>query len=387
MTLVAVVGGGQLGRMLALAGYPLGLRFRFLDPDRDAPAGQIAEQVVGPYDDPAALARLVEGAAVTTYEFENVPHGATRWLEERARMHAGGFDGVFPSSRSLAIAQDRIAEKTFFRECGIPVAPFAAIGEGDELDRAAAEVGFPAVLKTRRLGYDGKGQCAVRERSGLAAAWERLGRVPCSLEQFVPFEREVSVLACRGRDGHIVTYSLVENVHVDGILRTSRVPAGGGAALADHAAAHVRRVLEALDHVGMLCIEFFVRDGALLANEMAPRVHNSGHWTIEGAVTSQFENHLRAVLGLPLSDPSARGAAAMVNLIGATPALDAMLAVRGASVHLYGKSPRAGRKVGHVTVVGATADALEARLSELRRMAGEDEALDLAPSGRRPERQ
>lgn len=369
MTLVAVVGGGQLGRMLALAGYPLGLRFRFLDPDRDAPARQVAELVVGNYDDPAALAALVDGAAVATYEFENVPPGAARWLEERATSHAGGFVGVFPSSRSLTIAQDRIAEKTFLKACGLDLAPFVAIGADTDLDRAAELVGFPAVLKTRRLGYDGKGQCVVRDRAGLGPAWDRLGRVPSSLEGFVPFQREVSVLACRGRDGAVVTYPLVENTHVDGILRTSRVPANCDAALAARAAAHARSVLEALDHVGMLCIEFFVLDGRLLANEMAPRVHNSGHWTIAGAVTSQFENHVRAVLGVPLGDPDARGAAAMVNLIGAAPPLEAMLAVRGASVHLYGKAPRAGRKVGHVTMVGADAAAIDGSLEALRRLA------------------
>ena len=387
MTLVAVVGGGQLGQMLALAGIPLGLRFRFLDPDRGCPAGRVGELVVGAYDDPEALRALTRGAAVVTFEFENVPAAAAAWLAER---QGEGAPPLRPPARSLEVGQDRVVEKSFFRSVGIPTAPFAAVDCADDAVGAVALVGLPAVLKTRRMGYDGKGQRVLMPDGGspaeqVVSAWRTLGGVPCVLEAFVNFRREVSSIGVRGLDGAVAVYPLVRNVHCGGILRTSRAPAddpdAGQPSLASTmqagvaAAAHTRRLLEALDHVGTLCIEFFdvgpSAQGGLLANEFAPRVHNSGHWTIEGAATSQFENHLRAILGWPLGDTAVRGQAAMVNLIGDLPPREELLAVPGAALHLYGKDSRPGRKLGHVTVVAASAEELQVRLAVLEALATE----------------
>ncbi len=353
---IGILGGGQLGRMLALAGYPLGLRFRVLDHHADAPAGQVAPLIVGEFSDPAALRRLAEGCAAVTYEFENVPVLSARMLQEST--------SVYPPPAALEVAQDRLAEKRFFQQLGIPVGRFAEIGSAADLPRAARETGLPAVLKTRRMGYDGKGQMRVHDAESLAAALEALQPAPTLLEQFVRFDREVSVLALRSRDGEIACYPLVENVHVDGILHISRAPAPHlKPALQARAADYARRALDALHYVGLLAIEFFQVGEDLLANEMAPRVHNSGHWTIEGAETSQFENHLRAVLGLPLGSCAARGHSAMVNLIGAAPPLET-LAASGACVHLYGKSARAGRKLGHCTLVAPSAADREQRLAD-----------------------
>lgn len=368
MTLVAVVGGGQLGQMLALAGIPLGLRCRFLDPDPGCPAARVGELVVGAYDDPQALAKLVEGAEVVTFEFENVPSAATEWLE----AHAG--IPVRPGSKALATGQERLLEKRLLQACGMPTAPFEPIDDLAGAVRAAEAIGLPAILKTRRHGYDGKGQIAITEVgmdavTAVCEAWTALGGRPCVLERMVSFRREVSVIAARAIDGATVVYPPIENVHGGGILRRSRVPVEGAphalGPLAEAVAAHARGLLEALDYVGVLCIEFFEADGVLLANEFAPRVHNSGHWTIEGAETSQFENHLRAILGWPLGSTAARGPAAMVNLIGAAPPIARLLEIPGANIHLYGKAPRQGRKLGHVTVVAASEAELAARLARV----------------------
>jgi 5-(carboxyamino)imidazole ribonucleotide synthase len=318
--IVGVIGGGQLGRMLALAGIPLGLSFRFLDPSPDAPAAEVGELLVGDYDDPELLDRLADGAAAVTYEFENVPVAAAR----RA--------GAIPAPAALEASQDRLVEKQLFRRLGIPTPKL-----DDEVDE------FPAILKTRRLGYDGKGQRQVETWEGPDA-----GHV---LEERVPFDRELSLLAVRGAEGDTRFYPLVENVHEHGILRTSRVPAIH-APQAD-AEAYATRLLDELGYVGVLALELFDVGGSLLANEFAPRVHNTGHWTIEGARTSQFENHLRAVLGLPLGSTESRPAA-MFNLIGSAPPPADVLAVPGAHLHLYGKEPRPGRKLGHITLVEPT---------------------------------
>jgi 5-(carboxyamino)imidazole ribonucleotide synthase len=328
--IVGVIGGGQLGRMLGLAGIPLGLSFRFLDPAPDAPAREVGELVVGAYDDPDALARLAAGAEVVTYEFENVPVDAARRV------------GAVPDARALDAAQDRLAEKQLFRRLGIPTAP---------IDGEVTE--FPALLKTRRLGYDGKGQRWVSSAQA--------GTVPGHvLEGRVRFDRELSLLAVRGRDGETRCWPLVENVHEEGILRVSRAPAADAPqALAED---YAGRLLDELGYVGVLALELFDVGGDLVANELAPRVHNTGHWTIEGSATSQFENHLRAVLGLPLGPTDARGEVALVNLIGTVPPLDALLRIPGAHVHLYGKEPRPGRKLGHVTLL----DAGDERLAEVR---------------------
>ena len=361
---VGILGGGQLGRMLALAGYPLGLRVRVLDPGADAPAAHCAEHIRAAYDDAAALERLAAGMDAVTFEFENVPETAARALAARVPVH--------PPPAALARAQDRVSEKTLFAEHALAVPPWRAVDDRAGLARAIAEIGAPAVLKTRRMGYDGKGQAVLRagDEAALDAAWRAVGGAPSILEAFVPFEREVSLIGVCAQDGACVFYPLVENVHRAGILHRSLAPAPGADALQPAAEAAMRRILDALAYVGVLTIEFFVHQGRLLGNEMAPRVHNSGHWTIEGAVTSQFENHLRAVVGLPLGSTAVNGAAAMVNLIGSIPAPAAVLAIPGAHLHLYGKASRPGRKVGHITVVAADARRLAEPLARVEALVG-----------------
>lgn len=353
---LGIVGGGQLARMLALAGYPLGLQFRVLDPVADACAGQVAELIQGAYADEVHLAQLAAWADVATFDFENVPAAAATILEQHTT--------VYPPAEALAVAQDRLAEKTLFWELGIPTPAFATVDSLAELREAVARVELPAVLKTRRLGYDGKGQRVLRIEEDIEPAWQALGNAPLLLESFVPFEREVSVLAVRGRSGEIAFYPLVENRHRDGILRRSQAPFPAPA-LAQEGFDYARRLLERLNYVGVLAVEFFVREGRLIANEMAPRVHNSGHWTIEGAATSQFENHLRAILGLPLGSTAAIGYSAMLNCIGDLPEPAAVLAVPGTHYHAYGKAPRPGRKVGHVTLWADDPAALQAGLARL----------------------
>jgi 5-(carboxyamino)imidazole ribonucleotide synthase len=306
--------------MLALAGIPLGLSFRFLDPSPDAPAAEVGELLVGEYDDPALLDRLADGAAVVTYEFENIPVAAAQRV------------GAIPAAAALEASQDRLVEKQLFRRLGIPTVKI-----GDEVDE------FPAILKARRLGYDGKGQRLVETWDGPDAGYV--------LEEHVPFDRELSLLAVRGGDGDTRFYPLVENVHGSGILRTSHVPAID--APQAEAEEYATMLLDELGYVGVLALELFDVGGRLLANEFAPRVHNTGHWTIEGAATSQFESHLRAVLGLPLG-PTVSRPSAMFNLIGTIPSATDVLAVPGAHLHLYGKEPRPGRKLGHVTLVDPT---------------------------------
>ncbi len=363
MTTVGILGGGQLARMLALSGAPLGLRFLVLDSSPEACAAQFAPMVVGDYRDESALAEFASRIDVATFDFENVPAESARWLSERVP--------VFPSPRALATAQDRLAEKTQFVELGIPVPDFAPVSTRAELDAAAARIGTPCVLKTRRLGYDGKGQFRLRGAGDVEAAWDALGaqapKVGLILEAFVPFERELSVVAVRGRDGDFRTWPLTENWHVDGVLSASLAPAAVGTALEAKATAHARALAEALDYVGVFALELFCLDGELLANELAPRVHNSGHWTIEGSETSQFQNHLRAVLGLPLGDTRMVGRACMLNWIGAMPDPAPILREAGGHWHDYGKAPRAGRKVGHATL---RADA-DGELADALRRAGE----------------
>ena len=341
--LVGVVGGGQLGRMLALAGIPLGHSFRFLDPDPRCPASAVGELIVGAFDNHAAVERFVAGLDVATFEFENVPVSTMSAIAERVP--------TAPGVRSLAIAQDRISEKEFFQSCGIAVQPFAAVNTESELAAACGRIGVPAVLKSRRLGYDGKGQYVVRSPRDFAAAWAAVGGAPSIYEAFVDFNAEISVIAVRSRDGDVRTWALNKNEHRAGILRQTIAPAPGMRTDVCLAAEHaVRAAMDALGHVGVLTIEFFVTKDGLIANEMAPRVHNSGHWTIDGAVTSQFENHVRAVTDEPLGSTDARGLSGMINIIGAMPDRGDLLAVPGARLHDYGKSPRPGRKLAHVNV-------------------------------------
>ena len=357
MTTVGILGGGQLARMLVLAGAPLGLRFAVFDPAADACAGQVAPLQVGAFDDAAALAGFAAQVDVLTFDFENVPAASAQQLATQVP--------VFPNPAALAIAQDRLSEKTLFRELGIPVPEFAAIDDRAGLDAALARIGVPCVLKTRRFGYDGKGQFRIKTLADADAAWDALGAqaatVGLIVEAFVPFEREVSVVAVRGRDGEFRAWPLTENWHVDGVLSASLAPASVDAGLQEAAEAQARALAERLDYVGVFALELFVRDGTLLANEMAPRVHNSGHWTIEGAETSQFENHVRAVLGLPLGSTAMRGHACMLNWLGAMPDAAAFLAVPGGHWHDYGKQARDGRKVGHA-MVRADTPALLAQL-------------------------
>ena len=354
---LGVLGAGQLGRMLGLAARPLDIDCVFYDTAQDAPAAAVGPLTVGRWDDAASLARWAEGLDAVTYEFENVPAQAVRGLSARVP--------VYPPPAALETAQDRLPEKECFRRGGIPTAPFAAAAGPEELAAALGTSGLPAVLKTRRMGYDGKGQLVLRESAAAAEAWSKL-RAPLIAEGFVRFARELSVIAVRARGGDTAIYPLVENVHREGILRTSRAPAPRAERLRAEAEAHVSFLLRALDYVGVLAVEFFEADGRLVANEMAPRVHNTGHWTIEGAETSQFENHVRAVCGLPLGSTAARGPSAMVNLIGDVPLRAAVLSVPGTHLHLYGKSPRPGRKVGHVTVTAGDEAELETRLAMLR---------------------
>jgi 5-(carboxyamino)imidazole ribonucleotide synthase len=357
--IVGIMGGGQLGRMLALAGYPLGLRFRTLDLSPDVPAGQMTELMVADFNDTDALKRFARGLDVVTYEFENVPVDSARFLERRVL--------VYPPSVALEVGQDRLSEKTFFQKLGIPTPPFVRVDTWDELKESINNIGLPAVLKTRRFGYDGKGQFVLRKTEDAALAWQSLGGVPLIYESFIPFEREVSMIAARGRSGDTAFYPIVENHHKDGILRHSLCPApGASSGFQAEAEDYAARALEALNYTGVLAIEFFQKEGHLLANEMAPRVHNSGHWTIEGADTSQFENHLRAIIGLPLGSTATTGYSGMLNLIGTIPERRAVLSVPGAHLHLYGKSARPNRKLGHVTIRAESAQSRDAGLSHMR---------------------
>ena len=358
MTTIGILGGGQLGYMLALAGYPLGLHFRFLDPSPEAPVGRIAHRVTAEFMDEQALDKFAHGLEVVTYEFENVPVEAARFLAERAP--------VYPPAAALEAAQDRLREKRLFQRLGIATTEFAEVDGREDFDAATERIGLPAILKTRRMGYDGKGQNLLRTKEDVQKARLELPNVPSVLEKYVPFTRELSILGVRGRTGEIAFYPLIENHHRGGILRLSLAPAPNLTAGVQQAAEQAgRKALEELGYAGVLCIEFFELDGRLLANEMAPRVHNSGHWSIEGAVTSQFENHLRAVLGMPLGVTTGMGYSAMVNLIAELPAAEEVLAVANTHLHLYGKSPRPGRKLGHVTVRADKFEKLQQQLGEL----------------------
>ena len=339
---VGIVGAGQLGRMMALAGYPLGLDFLFLDPGEQPPAGRCAPVLKSAFDDGAALATLAARCEVVTIDWENVSVAALRQLGRETR--------VWPPPAAIAAAQDRVSEKRLFEKLGIKTTRWRAVSSRRQLDAALRDIGLPGIVKTRRLGYDGKGQAVLRTSADVERAWVELGQVPLLYEELVPFDLEVSVIGVRGGTGQCQVYPLNHNLHSGGILRLTRAPYGT-ARLNRLARKQVLAVMQHLRYVGVLTIEFFVCKGRLVANEMAPRVHNSGHWTIEGAVTSQFENHLRAILGLPLGETRAQGYSAMINLIGTMPGRAQLLRHPGVHLHDYGKQARPGRKLGHLTVV------------------------------------
>ncbi len=377
---IGILGGGQLGRMLALAAHDLGLRTRCFDESGEAVAGHVTQLHVDSFDNPARLDAFLDGLAAVTYEFENVPVTLADRINQRVRC--------FPPPAALDAAQDRVTEKSLFRSLGIPTAGFAPVDTPEQLTAAVAELGLPAVLKTRRLGYDGKGQSVLRAEPDIMKAWNELGRGAEStadhrpanliLEQFVPFSRELSIIAVRSNAGEVRAWPLIENTHSQGILRTSIAPAPNApAAITEQATSAVRTVMNHLNYVGVLAVEFFQLGDTLVANEMAPRVHNSGHWTIDGSITSQFENHIRAVAGLPLGDCSMRDAApsassAMLNIIGRMPPRDRLLsAARGrAKLHDYGKEPRPGRKLAHVNVNAPSMRDLNIAIGELRALIG-----------------
>jgi 5-(carboxyamino)imidazole ribonucleotide synthase len=367
---IGIVGAGQLGRMMALAGYPLGLDFLFLDKDAATPGGQVAPLLAGALDDRQLLGELSQRCEVLTFDWENVPVDALQELQD-----GGKGARISPPLRALAAAQDRLTEKRSFELLGIPTTRYASVDSRESLELAVKSIGLPGVLKTRRLGYDGKGQCVIRAAADLDAAWKSLGKSPLLYENLVPFDAEVSVIAVRGADGAVAFYPLNLNVHREGILRLTRAP-HGNKALARQAQRAARKLLEHFKYVGVLTIEFFVQRGKLIANEMAPRVHNSGHWTIEGAETSQFENHIRAIAGLPLGSTRARGHSAMINLVGQMPTRAPLLAQEGLHWHDYGKAPRPGRKLGHLTICEKTAKSRDQKA--LKVLSGVDRATWLA---------
>jgi 5-(carboxyamino)imidazole ribonucleotide synthase len=353
---VGILGSGQLGRMLALAAHPLGHEVVVLGPGADDPAMAVADGLVASLDDADALDRLASRVDVVTFEFENVPRASVDRLASRVQ--------VWPPPIALETGADRLAEKTLFRSLGIETAPFAAVDDDASLASAVSDHGAPGILKTRRLGYDGKGQKRLQDAQSVAGAHASLGGVPCIYERFVRFDREVSMIGARSASGQVVLYGPLENEHRDGILHVTRCPARS---VSDAAAAAARdaitRLLAKLDYVGVLALELFVVGDRVIANEIAPRVHNSGHYSIEGAETSQFENHVRAITGAPLGSAANVGCAAMVNLVGALPDVQRVLAIDGAHVHLYGKAERPARKIGHVTLRAGTETELEKRIA------------------------
>ncbi len=356
---IGIIGAGQLGRMLALAGYPLGLRFVFLDQSPNAPGAQVGQIVPGAFDDPAQLRALAQQADLITFDVENVPVEAVQPIAE--------MKPFYPPVKALGASQDRLHEKSLFRSLKIQTAPFTPVDSLSDLVHAADRIGIPGVLKTRRLGYDGRGQSYVRSPADIEPAWQALGSVPLIYEGFIDFSREVSLIGVRSTTGETAFYPLSANTHAGGILRYSAAPYRN-TKLQQQAQKHMKRVMKALDYVGVLTIEFFVQGGRLIANEMAPRVHNSGHWTIEGARTSQFENHIRAILGLPLGSTECIGHSAMVNFIGTIPDLATALQVPGVHYHSYGKEPRPNRKLGHCTINVPTVGARDKALRRLMKV-------------------
>ncbi len=345
--------------MLALAGYPLGLRCLFLDRSAAAPGAQVAPILLGGIEDPLRLEALASQSDVVTFDWENIAGSALSPLER--------LTAIRPPVRALTMSQDRLHEKALFASLKIPVAAHAAIDSEEDLRQAAHNIGIPGVLKTRRLGYDGKGQFLIKRMQDVDAAWAAMGSSGLIYEKFQDFSREVSIIGARSAAGKIAYYPLSANTHAQGVLRFAIAPFLN-AGLTLIARRYLKKVMQSLDYVGVLTIEFFVVKGRLVANEMAPRVHNSGHWTIDGCVTSQFENHLRAICDLPLGSTRALGHTAMINFLGSMPDRERLLRVEGLAYHDYGKEPRSGRKLGHCTVVKATAKARNQALASTLRL-------------------
>ncbi len=356
MMVVGILGGGQLARMLALAGHPLGLEFITLEPATDACSAVVAKQIIGSYDDDEKLAELAEKADIITFEFENVPAHSIEMLSKTSPCH--------PPATALAVAQDRLNEKEMFNRLNITTAPYKAINSLEELSDAMQEIGYPAILKTRREGYDGKGQAVLRSAADIKNGWQAIAGKPAIVEGFVPFDREFSIIAARRPNGETAFYPLTENTHHEGMLRTSLVRCDDP--LQELAEKYMGKLLNEIDYVGVLALELFQVGETLMANECAPRVHNSGHWTQTGSVCSQFENHLRAICDLPLGNTRPTGHIAMLNLIGELPATDAVLAQPDAQLHLYNKAPRAGRKIGHINLCCQNREHFEAQLHALQ---------------------
>jgi 5-(carboxyamino)imidazole ribonucleotide synthase len=352
---VGIVGAGQLGRMLALAGYPLGVRCLFLDRSSESPGAQVAPSLIGELEDAARLNELASRSDVVTFDWENISGSALEPLEKITRVR--------PPRAALEVSQDRVAEKALFSRLKIPVAAHAAINSKPELIAAAEKIGLPGVLKTRRLGYDGKGQFVLRTPPDVDAAWDAIGGSDLIYEKFQSFSREVSLVGARSAAGETVFYPLSANTHGGGVLRYGVAPFAN-ARLQRTAKLYAKRIMDELHYVGVLTVEFFVVNGRLVANEMAPRVHNSGHWTIEGCVTSQFENHLRAICDLPLGSTRPLGATAMINFLGKMPDRERLLAIEGLAFHDYGKEPRPGRKLGHCTILKRRAKDRDRALAE-----------------------
>jgi 5-(carboxyamino)imidazole ribonucleotide synthase len=373
---VGILGAGQLARMLAQAGQPMGLEFVFLDPAPDACAAEYGEHICAQWDDEAALKKLARCSDVVTFDFENVPESSASLIEFLCP--------VFPPPRALYKSQDRLREKTMMQTLGIPVAPFHEVSSRPDLIAAVDKIGFPCVLKTRRLGYDGKGQKVLRFQEDMERAWQVFGDFELICEGFVSFDAECSIIAARGRDGQTVYWPLTRNLHRDGILAISAAPAFGPR-LQARAEELIQRMLDHLDYVGVMALELFLKDDELLANEFAPRVHNSGHWSIDGAKTSQFENHLRAICGLSLGNTEASFHALMFNLLGKIPEFAAQQAALQHTVaafhwHDYHKTPRAGRKVGHVTVTADSETELRSLAAQLAAGLGVAAELNLEAS-------
>jgi 5-(carboxyamino)imidazole ribonucleotide synthase len=356
--IIGCLGAGQLGRMMALAALPLNIDFCFYDQSEDGPAAQLAYQQSGAFDDRARLREWAQGLDVITFDWENVPLSTLKDLKDIAP--------IFPKPNALKVAQDRYFEKSLFTTLNIATPPFVKVDRYSDLLKAIAHCGMPGVLKTRRLGYDGKGQVRISNAQDIETAWQTLKGVPLIYEGWVDFDYEVSLIAVRSKKGEIAFYPLSENEHEAGILAISRAPFLHPA-LTKKARHILKQLLEYFNYVGVLTVEFFVKGSTLIANEMAPRVHNSGHWTIEGAVTSQFENHVRAIANLPLGSTEARGYSGMINLIGALPKHRArVLSIAGAHLHDYAKEEaRKGRKMGHITVNAHTAKERESKIKQV----------------------